>query len=364
MPNDRTQRNLALLLNGLPGWLLMLAGLVLVAVSLLADNLGLGGQPGIVGWKQWLGATVGLLAALGGGSIVRRLTSAQPIASGDLADTIRPIGTEFPYYDSAASRLPFVHELRQLLRYRHLLVNLVARDLTVRYKRSVLGFLWAMINPLLTMIVMAVVFTQLFQREVENYPIFLLSGLLLWRLFSGGSTIAMRSILGSAELTRKIYVPSGIFVAASVGSAAVNFVFALLPLVLLALATGVTPRLSWLFLWVPAVEVVLLTFGVGLIVAALAVFFADVLDIYDVLISAYFYFTPIIYPATILPAFLLTVQNFNPMYQLIDWFRQALLTGALPGLGSLALTTAIVLVVLIGGWSVFSRLADQFPYRT
>jgi len=174
------------MLNGLPGWLLVVAGLALVVISLLADNLGLGGQPGMVGWKQWLGAAVGLLAALGGGSIVRRSTSGQPVASGDPTDSIRPVGTELPYYDSAAPRLPFVYELLQLLLYRHLLVNLVARDLTVRYKRSVLGLLWAMINPLLTMLVMSLVFTQIFERGVDNYPIYLLSGLLLWQLFAGG----------------------------------------------------------------------------------------------------------------------------------------------------------------------------------
>jgi ABC-2 type transport system permease protein len=221
-----------------------------------------------------------------------------------------------------------------------------------------------MINPLLTMIVMAAVFSGIFRFQVDNYPIYLLSGLLLWRLFSGGTSMAMTSVLGSADLRKIIFVPSSVFVAASVGSALVNLVFALGPLLLLAVLMGVSPKVTWLFLPIPALEIALFTFGVGLVVASLAVFFADILDIYEVFTTAYFYLTPIIYPITILSGFLLVFQKFNPMYHLIDWFRRALIDGLLPSASSILLTTLVVTLVSAIGWSLFTRLSDQFPYRS
>jgi lipopolysaccharide transport system permease protein len=366
MRANRRERLLALLLNGLPGWILVALGLSLAGVSLFADSLGIGGQPGIIGWKQWLGAGIGAVVLAAGSLLADRLASQRyesPPPASTTSRSIRPSNARVQYYDSAAPRLPFIFELRKLFEYRFLLRNLVARDLTVRYKRSVLGLLWAMINPLLTMIVMAAVFLNLFQVRVENYPIYLVSGLLLWRLFSGGTTVAMRSVLGSADLSKKTYVPSGVFVAASVGSALVNFVFALGPLLLLAIIMGVSPKVTWLFLPIPLIEVTLLTFGIGLVVAALAVFFADILDIYEVLTNAYFYLTPIMYPVTILPGFLAVIEQFNPMYHLIDWFRSALIDGQLPHLETALLTTLGVILITAAGWSLFTRLADQFPYH-
>ncbi|OGT28211.1 MAG: hypothetical protein A2Z17_02850 [Gammaproteobacteria bacterium RBG_16_66_13] len=250
----------------------------------------------------------------------------------------------------------------ELYEYRYLLRNLISRDLKVRYKRSVLGFLWAMVNPLLTMAVMAAVFTSLFRFRVPNYPAYLLSGLLLWRLFSGGTTVAMASVLSSADLSKKVFVPPSVFVAASVGSALLNLLFALVPLLLLVTILGVSPRFSWLFLPIPILEVALLTFGVGLAIASLAVFFADIVDIYEVILSAFFYLTPIIYPIAILPDTLLTFEAFNPMYHLVDWFRRALIDGQLPSVVDAILTSFGVVVIATLGWSSFTRLSDRFPY--
>lgn len=362
-----SRRLIEVILGGLPGWALAGLGAIVAAVSLTADSLRIGGQPGIVGWKQWAGALGGLAVAALGSWVAIRLTQQHrgPRVDGTATSTdIRIEALPAPSYDTAAPRLPFLHELRELYEYRYLLGNLVSRDLKVRYKRSVLGFLWAMVNPLLTMIVMAAVFSNIFRAQVANYPTFLLSGLLLWRLFAGGTTVAMTSVLGSAELSKRVYVPPSVFVAASVAGALVNLAFAIIPLLLLAIVMGVSPKVSWLFLPIPIVEVALLTFGVGLIVAALAVFFADILDIYEVFTNAFFYVTPIIYPVTILPALLGALENFNPMYHLIDWFRRALIDGQWPSTPTLALTTLVVILVSAIGWSLFTRLSDQFPYRT
>jgi ABC-type polysaccharide/polyol phosphate export permease len=266
-------------------------------------------------------------------------------------------------YDSAALRVPFVHELRELGRYRFLLWNLVLRDLRVRYKRSVLGFLWAMINPLLTMVVMLAVFTQIFRQSVEHYPIYLLAGLLLWNLFARGTSVAIGSVIQNAGIRRQIYVPASVFVAAAIGSALVNLLFALGPLLALALLTGVYPNWAWLYLPVPILQTTLLAFGVGVLIAALAVFFADMVDIFEVLLNAFFFLTPIMYSVTILSEPLARLERFNLLYAFMDGFRAPLLSGSIPSLGVILLTTLGALGVTIVGWTLFTRLLDQFAYR-
>jgi ABC-type polysaccharide/polyol phosphate export permease len=266
-------------------------------------------------------------------------------------------------YDSASLRVPFIHELTELGRYRFLLRHLVLRDLKVRYKRSVLGFLWAMVNPLLTMVVLLAVFIGLFRFDVEHYPIYILAGLLLWNLFARGTSMAMRAVIDNAGIRNKIYVPASVFVAAAIGSAFVNLLFALAPLLALAVITGVRPNLAWFYLPVPILQTTLLAFGTGVLIAALAVFFADMIDIYEVLLGAYFYLTPIIYPVTILPDQLMKLERFNLLFAFIDGFRSPLVLGTIPDLGGVLLTTLAALAVTIVGWTLFTRLLDQFAYR-
>lgn len=351
-------------------------GGVLAAVSLAADVLAVGAVPGILGWKQLLGVGIGLLILISGVGLLvrgrssrsgRRSRKSSGAEAGGLhsstSATARVTALESWTYDSAALRVPFVHEISELGRYRFLLWNLVLRDLKVRYKRSVLGFFWAMVNPLLTMLVLLVVFTGLFRFEVEHYSIYILSGLLLWNLFARGTTMAMRSVIDNSGVRNKIYVPASVFVAAAVGSALVNLLFALIPLLALAVITGLRPNLAWFYLPIPILQTTLLTFGIGVLIAALAVFFADMLDIYEVLLGAFFYLTPIIYPVTILPDPLQKLQWFNLLFAFIAGFRSPLLYGRVPDPGVVLLTTLGALAVTIVGWTLFTRLLDQFAYR-
>lgn len=378
---------------------LVVIGLVVVGISLLADMLGYGSQPGTVGWKQLLSGALGVAITISGLVLTVRgrrekkagqaplMPDSHPHSirqGGQLAPVAIDAGSSYGQpgespamtgaaagrrasesraYDSASLRVPFIHELIELGRYRFLLWNLVLRDLKVRYKRSVLGLLWAMVNPLLTMAVLLVVFTRLFRFDVEHYPIYILSGLLLWTLLARGTTVAMRSVIDNAGIRNKIYVPASVFVAAAIGSAFVNLLFALVPLLALAILTGVPPSLAWFYLPVPILQTTLLAFGVGVLIAALSVFFADMLDIYDVLLQAFFYLTPIIYPVSILPEQLVKLERFNLVFSFIDDFRTSLLLGRLPDLGGVLLTTAAALAVTAVGWTLFTRLLDQFAYR-
>lgn len=335
----------------------------MTTASLLADPLGIGGQPGTIGWKQWLGmATGGLMAILGGWIAFRMHRDQWDPGNGIAAPSFGQFDESVPIYDSAAPRIPFLYELSEMYRYRYLLWNLVSRDLKVRYKRSVLGFLWAMINPLLTMGVLLIVFTRLFRFEIENYPIYILSGLLIWNLYAQGTTVAMRSVLDNSGTRKKTYIPASVFVAAAIGSALVNLLFALVPLLLLTMITGVSPKLTWLLLPLPILQTTIFAFGIGVIIAALAVFFADMLDIYEVLVSAYFYLTPIIYPITILPVVFLQLEQLNPLYHFIDLFR-ANLVGTMIAPERIIVPTILALLITVAGWSLFTRLSDQFAYR-
>lgn len=266
-------------------------------------------------------------------------------------------------YDSAVHRSTFVSELTELWDYRYLLSNLVSRDLKVRYKRSTLGFAWAMLNPLLTMLVLATVFSALFRFEVESYATYVLTGLLIWNFFSQGSTQAMTSVLNNAPILTKIYVPSSVFVASAVASAFVNLLFALVPLLLVAVTNGVTPAFSWLLVFLPVLQTALLALGVGFIVATLAVYYQDVVDIYQVLLNVYFYLTPIIYPADILPGILRQANALNPLFHILNNMRAIVIAGTAPPLRDTLLGSLIPVAVLVIGWLLFSWKKNDFAYH-
>src|SRR5258707_10753440 len=176
---------------------------------------------------------------------------------------------DMPIYDTGAIKSQAIFELRELFRYRFLVSNLVGRDLKVRYKRSVLGFIWVMLNPLLTMAVLVVVFSNFFRFTLPHYPVYLLSGILMFNVFSQGSVAAMSNLMGNGGTLRRMYVPPSVFVASSIGSALVNLLFSAVPFFVLALVTGVTPNFAWAFMIVPCVEMSAFAFGIGLIVAPL-----------------------------------------------------------------------------------------------
>jgi ABC-type polysaccharide/polyol phosphate export permease len=269
-------------------------------------------------------------------------------------------------YDSSARRLPLVFEGWELLRYRFLVRNLIARDLKVRYKRSSIGFIWVMLNPLLTMLVLTIVFSQVFRFSVPHYSVYLLGGILLWGLYAQGSTAAMSSLQTNGAILRKLYVPPTVFVVSAVGSALVNFLFALVPFFGLALVNQVLPSPTWLFIFVPMLLVTMFTFGIGLIVAAMIVFFNDTFEIYQVLVNAYYFFTPVFYPFSVfnrLPEPLHTIVAYNPMYIFLTMFRDAVMNNALPAPDQLVVGACMAMGVLLVGWIFFTRLEDKFAYR-
>jgi len=265
-------------------------------------------------------------------------------------------------YDSRDSKPAGLEELVVLRGYTDLLQNLVLRDLRVRYKRSVLGFLWTMLNPLLMMIVFTIVFSTVFRFAIDNFIVYFLSAYLLWTFFSQSTLAALTSIVGNADLIKKIYVPKSVFVLSNVVSGLINFLFALVPLTIVVVLTGPRIDRSWLILPVPVILTAVFALGVSLLVSAVVVFFYDVVEMYQVVLVAWMYLTPIFYPLDIIPHPFRKIIQLNPMYYLTECFRLPLHSGTLPPVTYLAYSSLAASLAFVIGWWVFSRATDRFAY--
>ena len=267
-----------------------------------------------------------------------------------------------PYYDSAAQQNPALEEVREVSRYRYLLMQLTRRDILARYKRSVLGVAWTMLNPLGTMIVLTVVFSQLF-KSVESYPAYILSGLIAWNFFSQSTSAAMSGMVWGGSLIQRIYIPRTSFAISAVLTAVVNLVLSIVPLLIVMLFTQV--KVTWAILFLPVSIIVLAAFslGIGLILSTAAVYFPDVNEMYQIILTAWMYLTPIVYPENIIPENLVTLYHLNPMYQLVQLFRLPIYSGRIPTLAELLPALIISLITLVIGWWVFTSKSDEFAYR-
>lgn len=254
--------------------------------------------------------------------------------------------------------------MKEILQYRDLVLTLVARDLKVRYRRSALGFLWTMLQPLLMMLVLYTVFSALFRFSVPNYEVYALAGILFWNFFSQSIVSSMNSLRGNAQLLQKLPVPKLVFPLATVLSGIVNLLLALVPLLLIMVASRGVESLkpALLFLPVSIVLAALFTLGAGLLLAPLAVFFSDVVELIGVLLSVVMYLTPIFYPKEILPEHLRWVVRFNPVRSILEVFRDPIYQGEVPPLTHLSVCVGIALLALVIGALAFRRSSDRIPF--
>lgn len=266
-------------------------------------------------------------------------------------------------YDSANRRSVYLEELVGLLRYRYLVAQLVARNIKTRYKRSFLGVTWTMVNPLLTMVVLTLVFSQIFGYGTQNYALHVLSGLIIWNFFAQSTVSAMSDLMWSGGLIGRIYLPKSAFAVSAVGTGLLNLLLALIPYLLISLALGVPIRTVWWAL--PLVVIVNTTFtlGIGLLASSLSVYFQDVMPMYEVLLTAWMYLTPVIYPVEVLPTGLRSALRFNPMVAHVEAFRSVLLRGELPSLEIWVIATGTSVAALGLGWWAFARRSRDYAYR-
>jgi homopolymeric O-antigen transport system permease protein len=267
-----------------------------------------------------------------------------------------------PYYDSAVQKIPALEEIREIRRYKHLILQLVRRDILARYKRSVLGVAWTMLNPLGMMIVLSVVFSRIFS-DVPSYPAYILSGLIAWNFFAQSTNAAMSGLVWGGSLIQRIYIPRTSFGVSAIGTALVNFVLSIVPLILVMLVTRTTIQATIIFLPVAIVLLACFALGVGLILSTMAVYFPDVAEMYQIILLAWMYLTPIIYPENILGSNLRWLFTINPMYYLIRLFRIPLLDGKIPTIQQILPAAICGIGVLVIGWIFFTAKSDEFAYR-
>jgi ABC-2 type transport system permease protein len=268
-----------------------------------------------------------------------------------------------PVYDSARTRSRAIEELVEAWRYRNLIIQLVRRDVLTRYKRSVLGVAWTMLNPLGMMLVLTIAFSQIF-GGVRAYPAYVLSGLVAWTYFAQVTAAAMHQMVWGGMLLNKIYIPRTVFVLSSIGTGLVNLVLSIVPLVAVLLVTGVPLRWTIVFLPVPMLLLSLFALGISLIISTWAVYFPDVAEMYQIVLTAWMYLTPIIYPEEIVPeVYRQFVFSFNPMYHLVTLFRKPIYEGVIPSFPEVGWAFLATFLVAALGWWIFTRKSDEFAYR-
>ena len=245
-------------------------------------------------------------------------------------------------------------------RYRFLVQQLVIRDFKVKYKRSVLGYCWSFLNPLLTMLVQYLVFSRVFRFDIENFPVYLLSGNIVFSFFTDAVGQGLTSIVGNASLITKVYVPKYIYPATKVLSTSINLLISLIPLLLVALMMGEKLNVSLLLL--PYAIGCLLIFCMGIVFAlsAINVFFRDVQYLWNVISLLWMYATPIFYPADIIPEQFRFIQTLNPIYQVIVFVRSVLMEGASPNIQVYINCLLGSIISLLLGVLIFKKTQGRF----
>jgi ABC-type polysaccharide/polyol phosphate export permease len=265
-------------------------------------------------------------------------------------------------YDSADRGAWLLREARELFAYRTLLRLLVINQLKQRYRRSLLGMGWMLVGPLLNTAVLSVAFNALFRSSIVQYPVYVMVGLIAWNFFAQTTTLGVDAAISGSGLLQRVYLPRSMFVIATLGGAVINMGIALIALLIVLLTNSVPLYSTWLMLPLAIAVLALFTLGITLLVATLAVFVGDVAHMYQLLVQALFFLTPIVYPAEIVPTELRWLVELNPMSILVDLFRALLYRGQVPDLSQWLSAMGIAFMVLCIGWVVFAWKADEYVY--
>lgn len=245
-------------------------------------------------------------------------------------------------------------------KYSFLLEQLVSRDFKSKYKRSILGILWSFLNPMLMMTVQYIVFSTIFRSEIENFAVYLLTGIVCYNFFSEVTNMSLTSIVGNASLITKVYIPKYIYPFSRALSSMINFGLSLIPLfiVILVTRTPITP--SVLLLPFAVTCLFILSLGVGLILASLMVFFRDTQFLWNVFNIVWMYMTPIFYPESIISGWLSVIFKVNPLYHVIRFFRIVLLDGVSPEPKAYVFCLLTALIPFLIGSVIFRKTQDRF----
>lgn len=245
--------------------------------------------------------------------------------------------------------------------YRHLFQQLVEKDIKLKYRRSFLGYLWSILNPLMIMIIMVSVFSSMFRSDIINYPVYLIIGQTIFNFVSESTNQAMWSITGNAALLKKTYVPKYIFTLSKVTSSCVNTLFSLGAMLIVFIVCKV--HFNWFMLFIPVImaQVYIFCVGLGLFLSQATVFFRDIQYIYAAFLMAWMYLTPIFYPITQLdPQLIWIIKTFNPLYSFITQFRTIVLECTMPDPELILYGFAVSIAILIVGTFCFLKNQGRF----
>jgi ABC-2 type transport system permease protein len=260
----------------------------------------------------------------------------------------------------AGRPLRWTEEARDLRAHAGLLFELVHRDLTVRYKRSVLGFLWTMLHPLLLMLIFTAVFATMFRSRAPHYETYFLSAYIAWNFFAQTTVNGMASVAWNGPLMKRVRVPPSIFTLSIAISGMVNVGLSLLVLFAIMLVAGAPLHASLWFLPVSLLLVGIFTFGTALACTAASIFFGDVREMVQAGMPALMYLTPIIYPISIVPERFRWLMKLNPLVYIVEIVRDPIYYGILPSPTTLSLAAVISVGTLCTGWMLFRHLAPRF----
>lgn len=250
--------------------------------------------------------------------------------------------------------------MNNFMKFRPLLSELVVRDIKVKYRRSVLGVLWTLLNPLFMMTILSVVFSNIFKFDVENFPLYVLSGQVIFNFFNDSTTMSLSAIINNSSLIKKIYVPKYLFVLSRVVSGVINLMAAFTALLLVMTATRAELHWEVFLSIIPMAMVVVFSLGVGLLLAAVTVRFRDIQHLYTVFTTGLMYLTPVIYPMSMLPSRIRFIVMLNPLTNYLLMFRDLVMNETIPSAGSFALGAAEMVIALALGVYVFYKNQDSF----
>lgn len=251
--------------------------------------------------------------------------------------------------------------VKTFAQYKDLLYQLVEKDIKLKYRRSFLGYLWSILNPLMIMGIMVLVFSNMFRFDIENYPVYLIIGQTCYTFLTESTNQAIWSITGNASLLKKTYVPKYIFTLAKVTSSCVNLIFSLGAMLIVFMLCDIRFNFTFLFIPVILLELYFFCLGIGLLLAATNVFFRDIQYIYGAVTTAWMYLTPIFYPLEQLPEKLQwIIKHLNPMYFYVDQFRDVVLNGHIPGHLLFGAGVGAAILAMAWGSYVFIKNKDNF----
>lgn len=251
-------------------------------------------------------------------------------------------------------------EFFKIFSYKYLLSELVKRDIKIKYRRSVLGMFWSVLNPLFFIGITYVVFSTIFKSSIKNFPLYAMTGQLIFSFFVESTSMAMTSIIGNGSLIKKVYIPKYIFPISRVLSSFVNTGFSLIALLIVIIITKADIYWTYILMPIPFIFIFIFSLGISLILSSLAVFFRDMIHLYTVFTTMMMYLTAIYYPLEIIPENIRGYFEYNPIYKFIKYFREILLYGQIPSLLDTLTCFSISILTLIIGIYIFQKKENEF----